>query len=165
MSSHHVKHTARSVITRALRPLSSHYYVASFGIQPDPYPITVQARSSIFPNVPKITIAQAASPVHIVSSYQRPPPLPLPTATIHVSACITVSKPSTAICILSFDSRRIWRPANRMMTLRLRTYSTWIASCRWIDSCRRTSSMQMDSWLAADDYLACRWTSSMQTDR
>ena len=63
------------------------------------------------------------------------PPLCLQyTASICVPVRINIAKPSTGIYILSINSRRIWKPAGCVMTLLLRTYSIWIASCRRISS-------------------------------
>ena len=108
-ASHHLKHTDHSS------------YVPS-----DPYLHTVPSPASvsslifallthypsmppISPNVPKITIAQAASPVHVVSSDHKQ------TSTL----------PSTdSIHIPSINSRRIWKPACCVMTLLLRNSST-----------------------------------------
>ena len=116
----------RSLIIRAFQPISSHCSVASFGIQPDLCFTHTHCPSMppISPNVPKITIAQAASPVHVVSSDHKPPLFAPSTDSIHVPVRITVTKPSTAIYIPSINSRRIWKPACCVMTLLLRTSST-----------------------------------------
>jgi len=136
--SHHLKHTDLSP-----------------DVPSDPYPHTilsltsvsslifihkVQACPSISPNVPKIIIIiiQAIAPVkqcrQQISENLHPPPCLQYTASIYVPVRINIAKPSTGIYILSITSRRIWKPAGCVTTLLLRTYSTWIASCRRISS-------------------------------
>ena len=130
--SHHLKHTDLSP-----------------DVPSDPYPHTilsltsvsslifihkVQACPSISPNVPKIIIVQAIAPVkqcrQQISENLHPPPCLQYTASIYVPVRINIAKPSTGIYILSINSRRIWKPAGRVINLLLGTYSRQIASCR-----------------------------------
>jgi hypothetical protein len=75
-------------------------------------------------NVPKITIAQPASPVHLGSRYQKATAAVPSTALIHVPVHITVTKPSTTVSVLSINIKRTWNLAGFVMTLLL-DFDSW----------------------------------------
>jgi hypothetical protein len=152
-SSHHLKHT----------DLSSH-------IPSDPYLRTVLSPALVFSlifthtqskhaldqltlNGPKITIAQATYPVHVVSTISE--------SNLHFSVLCLIPRPS-----LNHRNPTFYR----YLQPQYQQQKNLETSRPRDDPPRRTSSMQMDSSLRKDLAAVCRWiascsrTSSMQMD-